>query len=289
MLTSDQLLRRLDEIVELAYIDFTYRIIGDEFFTDEQKTKLLALGLIPDQKPLIEIVYQMIRQRSTEGYRQDATFQEMLQSIAQSGVLPDLSEEAQYTVRHAKSEIYDNIEETKFKIKHKLRQQIMEANQQTKEELSTKAPIAPIPRAEIKQKNSSKLLQAITVGAIAGVAIGAFRRDLTTTLTDMINSSLVDDTRRAAARQGIKASDALVYKQIVDDSRTSPECRALHTTNGSGSSPRIYRLSELIANGSNVGKPRSQWKAVVNGTHPNCRCTLRHVSDEMLEKMQNKK
>lgn len=270
MLTSESLIKNLDEIIERAYLDFTYRIIGDEFFTDAQKTQLLALGLIPQQKPLIEVLYQMVRQRGTEGYQQDATFKRMLEVIAESNVLPDLSEEAEYTLFHAKSEIYSAIENTKQKVKTKIKADIMEANQQTKEELSTEAPIMPAARLEVKNRNMNKLLAGLTIGAIAGSAMGIFRRDFTSSITDMINSAVVDDTRQAASRQGINPGDALVYKQIVDDSRTSVECRKFHTVDGSGANPKVYRLSELIANGSNDGKPRSAWKPVVGPTHPNC-------------------
>lgn len=35
--------------------------------------------------------------------------------------------------------------------------------------------------------------------------------------------------------------------------------------------PRIYKMSELIANGSNVGKKKKDWKPTVDLTHPNGR------------------
>lgn len=48
--------------------------------------------------------------------------------------------------------------------------------------------------------------------------------------------------------------------------------------------PRVFRLSELLANGTNVGRQarrpslsgrsRTQWKAVIGAVHPFCRCPL---------------
>ncbi len=37
-------------------------------------------------------------------------------------------------------------------------------------------------------------------------------------------------------------------------------------------SPRVFRADELAANGVNVGRSRSDWRATVFPVHPNCRC-----------------
>lgn len=49
-----------------------------------------------------------------------------------------------------------------------------------------------------------------------------------------------------------------------------PDCVRLHLTAGPGSPPRIFKLSELQANGTNVGKKRAAWKAVIGPVHPWC-------------------
>jgi hypothetical protein len=36
--------------------------------------------------------------------------------------------------------------------------------------------------------------------------------------------------------------------------------------------PRVFDIRELIANGTNVGKPRSSWSPSIYPLHPNCRC-----------------
>ena len=55
--------------------------------------------------------------------------------------------------------------------------------------------------------------------------------------------------------------------------------------------PRVFRLSELLANGSNVGRranrpslsgrARTEWKAVVGAVHPFCRCSLKVLPEGM--------
>lgn len=58
-----------------------------------------------------------------------------------------------------------------------------------------------------------------------------------------------------------------------------------------GVTPRVFRLSALLANGSNVdrraGRPtkssksRTQWRAVVGAVHPHCGCELSVLADGM--------
>ena len=38
-------------------------------------------------------------------------------------------------------------------------------------------------------------------------------------------------------------------------------------------------MSELIANGTNIGRKSKDWKPVLTNIHPFCRCLLRYVSD----------
>lgn len=57
-----------------------------------------------------------------------------------------------------------------------------------------------------------------------------------------------------------------VYKSI--DNSHSPDCLSLYLTDSSRrtSEPKLFTLSELIANGSNIGKEKKDWKPVVGLT-----------------------
>lgn len=68
-----------------------------------------------------------------------------------------------------------------------------------------------------------------------------------------------------------EAKDPLVYCLGPLDSATSDECKKHYHKNGSF---KVYRLSELQANGRNDYLKRNQWKAVVPPMHPNCRHVL---------------
>lgn len=63
-------------------------------------------------------------------------------------------------------------------------------------------------------------------------------------------------------------TDTLVYKQVFSGACT--HCRHLYTKGGSGSEPRIFKLSSLIMNGDNIGRKVRDWKPVIGTTHPFC-------------------
>ena len=46
---------------------------------------------------------------------------------------------------------------------------------------------------------------------------------------------------------------------------------------GLGSAPKVFRLDELKANGTNVGRKAAEYQPVVGPLHPWCRCTLERV------------
>ena len=78
-------------------------------------------------------------------------------------------------------------------------------------------------------------------------------------------------------RTGKAAEEVWVAKQPAPDACV--DCVRLHLTGGKGSSPRIFKLSDLEDNGTNVGKKRAGWKAAVGATHPWCGCDLIHVPE----------
>lgn len=311
MLVPKQLINRINEIVDRAYLDFTFDIIGADFLSDEQKIKMESLGLIIGRRPLIELLYLVARQRSTPGYKQDQTLNELLNEIIETNqlpsvftysqeseeeiekvkqkfdqvkmILPPLTPAEEYTITNAKLAVDEAVSKTKETLKASVIGIISQTNLQHKEKI-LQTPIQD--QLTVTGESKNELLQTITYAALGVAAVSTFKKLFTKATTEAVNTAVVDELREELGAADKVGQDPLVYKQIVDDNVTSPECRRLHTTNGSGANPRIYKLSELISNGSNAGKPRSAWKAVIGGTHPNCRCQLKKATPDMLKKLK---
>lgn len=282
MLLDTQTLKEIDDIIERAYTDFSYRIVGEDFLTDEQKIQLQGLGILNFNRPLVEILYLVARQRNTPGYREDKALGKLIEEITGSSSLPTLTDETQYTIEHSKALAQEAINTAKEQLKKEIKAQILTANTQLKEDFSL-TPAINIPEREKNLENrSNNLLSSLALLATGATAVWMFKKEITDMMTNQVNSAEVDNIRELAIQQNKEPADVLVYKEVVNDDRLSPECRRLHLEDTG--EPKLYRLGEVQANGTNRGKPRSAWKIVVEGTHPNCRCTLRLATEKMAKR-----
>lgn len=80
------------------------------------------------------------------------------------------------------------------------------------------------------------------------------------------------DEGRAALYERQGGEDVKVYKSVYDGA--CQHCIKAYLTRGIGSEPIIFELSQLRANGTNVGKKVADWLPVIGSMHPHCRCTL---------------
>lgn len=92
---------------------------------------------------------------------------------------------------------------------------------------------------------------------------------------------------KAAAIARKNGSEAKVYKTVYPGA--CKHCIKHYLTNGIGSEPIIYKLSELIANGNNIGKKVDEWLPTIDALHPFCRCTLHHLDDGYEWKKEEKR
>jgi len=65
------------------------------------------------------------------------------------------------------------------------------------------------------------------------------------------------------------AGDVYVYRINPNDAATCKHCRKFYIDKDT--SPKLYRLSTLLSNGSNYGKKAIDWQVTALSTHPNCR------------------
>lgn len=73
-----------------------------------------------------------------------------------------------------------------------------------------------------------------------------------------------------------KGVDTKVFKRPAPNA--CPMCKKLYLENGTNK-PIVWKLSELMANGTNYGKKQSEWKATLGTLHPNCMCPLSVLPD----------
>lgn len=132
---------------------------------------------------------------------------------------------------------------------------------------------------------SDKHFDAPAVLARIRDAVNALRREwLRTAHTEVHNAS--EEAKAIAMSAG--GRDPMVFKRPHADA--CAHCRLLYLK-PDGVTPRVFRLSALLANGTNVGRragrptrsgrSRTEWKAVVGAVHPWCQCPLHVLGDGM--------
>lgn len=72
--------------------------------------------------------------------------------------------------------------------------------------------------------------------------------------------------------------EVLVYKTGPHDDITCKYCMSFWFSDD-GITPKVYKLSELIANGSNIGRKAKEWKPTIDITHPHERHVLVELRD----------
>ncbi len=85
------------------------------------------------------------------------------------------------------------------------------------------------------------------------------------------------DFGRAEAIKTQYGEGALVYKDVYPGA--CKHCIRLYKSSGLDSKPKVFKLSQLMANGTNYGLKTAEWKPVLGPTHPHCRCTLVHIPE----------
>lgn len=123
--------------------------------------------------------------------------------------------------------------------------------------------------------------------AAASRAMATLRRDwLRVAHTEIHNAA--EEAKAIALAHRDPSRDPRVFKRPRPDACSF--CRMLYLK-PDGVTPRVFRLSALLANGTNVGrragrpsrsgKGRTEWKAVIGAVHPFCQCSLHLLADGM--------
>jgi hypothetical protein len=118
----------------------------------------------------------------------------------------------------------------------------------------------------IERKSVSNIVSDI------GHQTGDWSKDLGR-IVDTEMNNIFQQGRAVQLTQANPGVDPEVYKDVYEGA--CRHCIALYLTDGLGSEPRVFKLSQLIANGTNIGRKVEDWRATLTGVHPWCRCHLR--------------
>jgi len=263
MLLEQQTLNNIDQIVEKNFLDFMISMVGYDILSDEDKQRANALGLVQINRPLIESLYLIIRSRAGQTDKRPIKLRDLIAAANLSSVIPITSDTQAYSLEHAKREMYEALLNSKEDIKKRIRQSVLHVN-----DTHQKMEVA----GEKPSKDESARRLIAMIGGLLSTVSSNFVRDATVSLTNLINNAVMDQAQTVGSILGIKADQIRVYKVVKNDGRLCDWCSSFYQDKNGN--PKIYTLAELAANGTNDGKPKSEWKPVIGSTHPRCRCEL---------------
>lgn len=157
------------------------------------------------------------------------------------------------------------------KIKDQITGQINNANAQSILEVVQREIIKDkVEQSILKQQIRSKLASEL------GHALNDWKRDWmrvanTETWNAKLHGEVMTILRGEAIYSNTKGGDTLVFRRPAPGACS--HCKRLYLKRD-GVTPKVFKLRDLISNGTNVGKKVNEWQPIVGTTHPHCRCPI---------------
>jgi len=265
---------QIEEILKIIEYNNSFLIattLGVDALTNEDRVLLESFGVDPDSlynkfPPAVRsFFWGRLSAQLTDLQAGKITYSDFTKYLQQGQYIP-LSRNEKNELRIAKQKTYGHIKNIGLKTKETARGIIVEEDEKRRLEYEK------VIRGEIKRGVvDRKSIQ----GIISGIAtkLEDWKKDW----GRLVETEMQDIYNRGRLRTFLEdfGEDALVYKETYEGA--CRHCIKLHLTAGIGSQPILYKISELIANGTNIGRKVKEWKATVGPVHPWCRCDLKHV------------
>lgn len=266
MLLTPEQLQKVQKIVEKHHNAFIVSAIGPEAVDPGVLTELEQAGLIEGHLNSVEQAYLygqllgILQNKATANLSFDA-----FQKYVRKNPIP-LSVPEQRAVKFAQLSAAGYLKGLGNKVNQQTGNILIEADSKLR------AKLERVVRDKTAQ-NIAKRETAKQLKSDLGWASKDWTRDwdriAVTEKQTAMQTGLAD---HIAKRYG---EEALVAKRVMPDS--CRHCSRIY--NGPDGNPRIFPLSTLVANGTNVGKKTAEWQAVIGTIHPHCSCQLLRIPD----------
>lgn len=266
MVISKKTSELIKKIIEKHHKYLLITMLGKKNVPPEVLKELEAVGLKPNaDHSFLEIAYHhnLLNPHNKDG--SPKTLRQMKEQ--QAGVEMPNGEANHASIEYLNSIFQNLIEKQRAEVMTSISSIIQDENNGYKFDAlqNLKRPDHLDAEAKIDSKNKLK--------ARLRDATGDAARDWDRIVsTEMSNAVSLGSTDRIVADNKDKLADEVyVYRIVVNDGALCKYCRAFYM-DGDGT-PKVYKLSTLLSNGSNFGKKRADWKPVAVATHPNERCS----------------
>lgn len=268
-----------DQVEELIYIIrsqhllFGVQMSGVDIISTEDMTLLKHFGIHPSALeidiPYTEQAFQFGRLAAALGnYNTKNISYADFKKFVQGGGHRELSLREKETIKAIKRQSFDAVKNLGGRVEGSLRTSI------NAEEVSRRKDYEKVLRKELTEGVVNRKSVADITRSL-GLKTGDWERDLARLVETESHNAYEEG--RAAELTDQHGEDVLVYKDVYNGACTS--CIKAYLTGDINSEPKIFKLYQLRANGTNVGKKSSDYLPVLGAMHPRCRCTLHLYQD----------
>lgn len=267
LLTANQL-HDLLHIIDKNQLVVQFQELGPDYLSDEEKKILKQSGVDIENayKPEGDTIftsfhYGLLSEALGAAAAKKMDYNTLKEYIKHGDYIP-LTIKEQAAIATVKAQKLNDLKSLRGRIFHDVNQIL------TDKSLSRQ-------REFLKEQLVQGILDKKTISEISnGIAekTGDWSRDFDRIVA--YNSTLAFENGKSAMiqRNAGDGVDPIVYKLVFEGA--CDHCIRLYLTKGIGSEPRLFKLSELKANGTNIGRKVKDWRATVAPVHPYCRCVL---------------
>ncbi len=280
MILSPNQVAELMALMDNYFNVFIVHNVGSDFLSDTQKDTLLRAGIDitmgmshPEEAFKFGILSQMMNEDSVK----HMSYGQFKNYVVDNRFRP-LNSFEQATIQSLNYQTVSDLERAKAKMQGQVRDSLVFADKQNN---TVKHSNIVTEAAEDAIRHNKSISTAISD---IGHKTKQWDKDLGRIVDYVMHTAF--DEGRAAEITRKEGSGAMVYKDVYQGA--CAHCQRLLLTGAVGSAPKLFKLSELTANGTNVGKKVKDWKATLGPVHPWCRCTLMNTPFGFTEDQYNK-
>lgn len=260
MLSPNQI-QELTDIINAYHIFFIAKEVGKDILSENDRNTLKSIGFkesdLPDKSKLEESFrFGMLAYAVGDDKVKKMSYNQFKKFLAEQQFLP-LSEVEHYALRSIKVQAYGDIKGLGNRISRDLTTTIIEADKKQRSKYE----------AIIKQESERAISNRQTLKQLSSELSKKtldYARDFDR-ISDYVMHQAFDEGRAMQILQK-NGEEALVFKSVKPGA--CEHCNKLYLTNGFGSKPIVFKLQDLLGNGTNIGKTVKEYKPVIGATHP---------------------
>lgn len=269
---SNDQIKELLETINFQHIAFIATHVGVEYLSTAERKQIKDIGLDVDKMTPIEVAFRFgqLTQALKSEKAKKVTYVQFKKHIAKGQYFP-LTRREQESLDYCKRRAYSHIKGLGNKIDQQTGHLLIEVDRKQRKRFE-KVLANTMTKATANRSTVTEIVSEL------GHKTGDWSRDFGRIAET--ESAFAFNSGRAMELVREFGEDVEVYVDVFENA--CKYCAGKYLTAGPGSEPIVFKLSDMLDFGTNVGKKVDQWQAVIPPMHPWCRCMLNY-KDPMMD------